>query len=291
MNNEIQTKKINIFGTAYNVFSESCCSQTPKRTLYIDLLNICNAKCNFCSSSCNLKVSPKTLDLFYAEKVILELIKVGAIDKISLTGGEPLLYPHLEELLIFLDSLVDNGLEFYAITTNGVFLPYKKEILENSKVKYINISRHHYNQAINDKVFGIKTLDINNLKKTIYNSKKTYRLNATITDALSKEEDIFEYINFAKKIGVKNILFRKEYKEGKNTQFIDELFSTCLQCKKSTKCECRIKYIDDINVEYRQVDVLSEHKNETCGNYIRNFVLKNDNRLLAGWSEESKKIF
>lgn len=285
------TRKIKIFGKDYSVFSESCCSKANKRTLYIDLLNLCNAKCAFCSAACHQITKPQILNLNDAKQVVLELLQAGAIDKISLTGGEPLIYPELEELLNFLDSLLEQGLEFYALTTNGIFLPDKIALLEKSKIKYINISRHHYDQVKNDDIFGIATLNQEQLQEIILKSQKNYRFNATITDDFNTKQDILSYIDFAKKIGVTHVLFRKEYKDGKNTEHINQLFETCSQCKKSTKCECKIKNINGINVEYRQVNVPLEQQNEEHGNYIRNFVLKHDNKLLGGWSEKSTRLY
>ena len=219
MNEVLKTKKVNLFGHDYDVFFDSCCTNTSKRTLYIELLNICNAKCSFCSSSCNLKITPKILDLNFAKEVIIELLNKNIIDKISLTGGEPLIYPYLKDLLDFLDSLLDRGLNFYAITTNGILLEKQINLLEDSKVKYINISRHHYDQEKNDKIFGIKTKTLKELKEIIISSNKEYRLNVTITEEFNTKEDIIEYIKFAKNIGVRNILIRKEYKNGKKVLF------------------------------------------------------------------------
>lgn len=286
--NLMKTRTLEIFGKKYKVFSQSCCSTTEKRTLYVDLLNICNAKCGFCSSSCNVRKSIQVLDINYAKDVILELIKTGAIDKISLTGGEPLLYPHLKELLAFLDDMMNYGLMFYAITTNGILLPKYIKLLENSKVKYINISRHHYQQNKNDEVFGMKTCDESTLREIVLKSRKRFRFNVTITENLCTRQDIMEYIQFAKKVGIKSILLRKEYLQGKCTEEVDSMFKKYETCKQSTKCECRIKNIDGVTVEYRKVNVKKEMDVEIKGKYIRNFVLKNNNRLMSGWSDHAQ---
>lgn len=287
----IDAKKLVLFDKEYFIYNRSCCSNTTKRTLYIELLNICNAKCSFCSLSCNNNNTKSILNLEYAKEVISELVAKGAIDKVSLTGGEPLLYPRLQELLDFLDSLTGNGIEFYALTTNGILLEKYMSMLENSKIKYINISRHHYDQAKNDRVFGVKTLSEVQLKNIITQSQKSFRFNVTITEDFYTLEDVHEYIKMAQNIGINNILIRKEYQFGKNSEIMDKVFCNYDKCKKSTKCECRIKKINGVEVEYRVVDVEKEKETELSHEYVRNFVLKHDNKLLGGWSESSLKIY
>lgn len=58
------------------------------------------------------------------------------VDKIRLTGGEPLLYPNLIELCKKLSSLVNN----LCLTTNANYLKQKAHLLKDAGVKHINIS-------------------------------------------------------------------------------------------------------------------------------------------------------
>lgn len=45
---EMDCIKTNLFDKEYKIYNQSCCSNTNKRTMYIELLNICNSKCEFC---------------------------------------------------------------------------------------------------------------------------------------------------------------------------------------------------------------------------------------------------
>ena len=271
-------QNVELFGKQYNVYNQSCCSSTKQRTLYIELLNVCNARCQFCFNNAKKDI----FDFSFVKDVVTELAEKKAIDTISLTGGEPLLYPNLKELLALLDSL---KIDFYAITTNGILLKQKMPVLEQSNVKYINISRHHYKKDLNDKIFGVEIDD--NIKETVKNSKKDFRLNVTITDKIESIDDIKKFIEYSKENGIKNILFRKEYYEGYTNDLIEAFFIACDSCKKSTKCKCYVKKDNAINIEYRVVNVAKEKEVEKEHKYIRNFVLKANNTLSGGWSEES----
>lgn len=266
----------NIFNKPYTIYNgKACCSNTNLRTLYIELTNLCNAKCPFCSNPYRTNTN---LDISFLKKVLSELD--GVIDKVTLTGGEPLLYPHLEELFEILDN---SNIQFYALTTNGYFLSKQLEIINNSKLKYVNISRHHYLDDVNNKVFGIK------IPKYVLPDKEI-RLQAVITDIFNSKDDILKFIDYAKSNGINNVLIRKEYFSGLHTDGIENIFSNCDSCKISTKCCCKTKKINGVNVTYRTVDVEKEQKVEKERKYIRNFVLKANNHLYGGWSNNSIEI-
>lgn len=265
-----------IFSKSYEVYNGmACCSSTSLRTLYVELTNLCNAKCSFCSSPYR---SNTNLDISFLKNVLKELD--GIIDKVTLTGGEPLLYPHLEELFSLLD---DSNILFYALTTNGYFLEKKLDVINESKIRYVNISRHHYDDKVNNSLFGVR------IPKYVLPNKEI-RLQAVITEYFHTEDDIIRYISYAHENGIGTVLFRKEYFSGLYTDDIERMFSTCDDCKISTKCCCTVKCINGVKVIYRTVDVNEEQRVEKEGKFIRNFVVKADNHLYGGWSSDSIKI-
>ena len=260
----------------YNIYNgQACCSSTNLRTLYIELTNLCNAKCPFCSNPYKTNTN---LDISVLKKVLNELD--GVIDKVTLTGGEPLLYPHFDELLDVLDN---SNILFYALTTNGYFLSKRLEAINKSKIRYVNISRHHYLDTVNNEIFGIK------IPKYVLPDKEV-RLQAVITETFNTYDDILNFINYAKDNDINKVLLRKEYFDGLYTDGIENIFSSCDECKISTKCCCKTKIINGVSVTYRSVDVKKEQSVEKQGKYIRNFVLKANNHLYGGWSNDSIRI-
>ena len=65
------------------------------------------------------------------------LVRLG-IEKIRITGGEPLVRPKLEDLIRNLSNL--DGIKSISMTTNGLFLRDKVMQLRDAGLKSINVS-------------------------------------------------------------------------------------------------------------------------------------------------------
>ena len=290
--------RLNIFDKKYNVWNEKCCDENSnKRTLYTELTDICNAACDFCSNKDNAR--NKGINLNYYKQVLDELIvNAKIVDKISLTGGEPLLYNDLEELLNLLDSYLDKGLKFYVLTTNGILLKDKMEILSKSKIKYINISRHHFDDYINNLIFKRDVPTIYSLTKSInmmkhyYGFKGDFRLNLTLTEDMDYIGYLEAFIETVRRM-TKHILIRRDYNEP-FPQSLYHFIENNRPCKGkcSDKCQCMVFNINGVNVEIRDVNVIQESNNEAVSQkYIRNFVYSANDVLYGGWDKNSKILF
>src|SRR5207249_3105128 len=103
----------------------------------------CNMQCIYCmpkdtdkdSESRNVDNSlsgrwfPKNELLSYEEFVrISEVMARLGIEKIRITGGEPLLRPRVEDLIAGLSKI--NGIRSISMTTNGLFLAEKADLLK-----------------------------------------------------------------------------------------------------------------------------------------------------------------
>lgn len=126
----------------------------PLRDLRISVIDRCNFRCQYCMPADqfgpDFKFLPKTALLSYEEIVRLAKVFVGlGVEKIRLTGGEPLLrrdLPLLVEKISEIEGLSDIGL-----TTNGVLLPKFAKQLKEAGLKRVNISL----DSLNDELFGI----------------------------------------------------------------------------------------------------------------------------------------
>lgn len=111
------------------------------KKIYIEITNICNLKCSFCSSSSrSLKeMTPKEFE------VILKKIDKYT-DYIYLhVKGEPLVHSHLDDILM----LTTKYHKKVCITTNGVFMKDKLTILKKyDNIYQINISLHSENNKV-----------------------------------------------------------------------------------------------------------------------------------------------
>lgn len=107
--------------------------------LRISITDRCNLRCLYCMPPEGLEKMRHEDILTYEE--ILRLARIAArlgVDKIRLTGGEPLVrrdFPHLLPELMSIPGLKD-----VSITTNGIYLKEHLENIRSSGVKRINIS-------------------------------------------------------------------------------------------------------------------------------------------------------
>jgi cyclic pyranopterin phosphate synthase len=106
----------------------------------VALTDRCNLKCWYCTGREDFQFLPPEKTLSYEELLRLLHIaveKLGII-KLRLTGGEPLLYEHLEELVCELRKMP--SLQFLTITTNGIALKQRAFMLRHAGIDRINVS-------------------------------------------------------------------------------------------------------------------------------------------------------
>ncbi len=105
--------------------------------LRISLIEKCNLRCTYCMPAEGIALTPKK-ELMTADEVfaIAKTFVNNGVDKIRLTGGEPLLrkdFPEIIEKLAQLETEI-------SITTNGILIDRHIEVLKQFKVRKINLS-------------------------------------------------------------------------------------------------------------------------------------------------------
>lgn len=107
--------------------------------LRISLTERCNLRCTYCMPEDGVELSPKSHILTFEEIERLAKLFVNAgVNKIRLTGGEPLVRKDVELLVERIGRIP--GVETLAITTNGLLLPKKLPRLQAAGVNLLNIS-------------------------------------------------------------------------------------------------------------------------------------------------------
>lgn len=125
----------------------------PLRDLRISVIDRCNFRCQYCMPAeifgPDFVFLPKSELLTYEEIDRIARIFVGmGVEKIRLTGGEPLLRKDLPILVKMLSKI--DGLEDIALTTNGVLLPKHAHDLKAAGLKRVNVSL----DSLKDELFG-----------------------------------------------------------------------------------------------------------------------------------------
>lgn len=171
------------------------------KKIYIEITNICNLSCSFCS------IDNRKKEFITIDKLEELLIKINDYtDYVYLhVKGEPLLHPEINKAL----DLCQKYHKKVNITTNGTLLKEKQQELKHQVVRQINISLHSENQKenyledifqtvdnLNDKivVYRFWTMEDNILDKKsteiVEKIKNYYHLSSEIVDKIKKENHI-----------------------------------------------------------------------------------------------------
>ena len=113
------------------------------KVLRVSLLNRCNLGCVYCTENADdLRHANAIAGKVYLENsellnIISRLHKILDLKTIRLTGGEPLLYPKLNEIV---KGIFDLGIEDIKLTTNGMLLDRQAALLKEAGLNSINVS-------------------------------------------------------------------------------------------------------------------------------------------------------
>lgn len=111
----------------------------------ISVTDRCNLRCVYCMPENGVPLLSHKDILSYEE--ILRLVRTAAengIKKIRLTGGEPLVRRGIESLIKDIKSVP--GIETVGITTNGILIPEKVDLLAEAGLDCVNISLDTLNE-------------------------------------------------------------------------------------------------------------------------------------------------
>lgn len=111
------------------------------KTLRVSLTNACNLFCNYCTDqpASDKASQPESNVLSTKEyiKIINGLHTRLNLETVRLTGGEPLLYKDITNLI---EGIREIGIRNVKLTTNAVFLKEKAVPLKNAGITNINVS-------------------------------------------------------------------------------------------------------------------------------------------------------
>ena len=107
--------------------------------LRVSVTDRCNLRCVYCMPEGGMDILKK--DEILSIEEIVEVIKAGAelgIEKIRLTGGEPLVRNGIVELVRLISEI--EGIKEVTMTTNGILLSRYAEALKTAGLNRVNIS-------------------------------------------------------------------------------------------------------------------------------------------------------
>lgn len=108
------------------------------RNLRISLTAACNYACTYCvPDGKRLVAAQDELDADAMARGVAYLIEAAGIERLRITGGEPLVSPRLEP---FLRQVSQLGLDDISLTSNGQLLERKLPLLVECGIRRLNIS-------------------------------------------------------------------------------------------------------------------------------------------------------
>ncbi len=108
------------------------------RNLRVSLTAACNYACTYCvPDGKRLMKAQDELTASELLKAVTYLQQAAGIDKLRITGGEPLVTPKFDEFLL---GVMQLSLSDVSMTTNGQLLERKKAVIRESGIKRLNIS-------------------------------------------------------------------------------------------------------------------------------------------------------
>jgi cyclic pyranopterin phosphate synthase len=132
----------------------------PIRDLRVSLTDRCNFRCFYCLPHGEPPIAPKEQMLSYEEiEYACDIFVELGIEKIRLTGGEPMMRRDIEQIIFKLSQLKDKGLRDLALTTNGYFLPHRAHSLKEAGLDRITISLDSLKRDVFKQMTGVDVLD------------------------------------------------------------------------------------------------------------------------------------
>ncbi|WP_033916324.1 GTP 3',8-cyclase MoaA [Campylobacter sputorum] len=165
--------------------------------LRVSVTERCNFRCKYCMPTNPFEWQPKENLLSFEELFLFVKVAIDeGIDKIRITGGEPLIRQDVDKFIAMINDY-KKGLDL-AMTTNGYFLKDKAALLKSAGLKRLNISLDTLNPK---KAKFISQKDIlgnvlKGIEAGVENGFKI-KLNTVALKGINDDE-LIDLINFAK---------------------------------------------------------------------------------------------
>ena len=167
----------------------------------ISVTDRCDFRCIYCMAE-KMEFLPKTqlLSLEEIDRIASIFISLG-VEKIRITGGEPLVRKNIDSLFSSLSK--NKGLKELTLTTNASQLKKKALMLKSSGVKRINISLDSLDPLTFKKMTRTGVLEdvLKGIEHAVEVGFEKIKLNTVLMKGINDHE-LFELIDYAIKYGL-----------------------------------------------------------------------------------------
>src|SRR5580765_2540782 len=175
------------------------------RDLRVSLTDRCNFRCFYCLPHGEPPMADKEQMLSYEEiEYVCGIFVELGIEKIRLTGGEPMMRRDIEQIIFKLSQLKDRGLSDLALTTNGYFLPHRAHSLKEAGLDRITISLDSLKRDIFKQMTGVDVLDrvMEGIAAAKIANLNPIKINAVVVRG-HNEDEVADFAAFAREHDVK----------------------------------------------------------------------------------------
>ena len=170
------------------------------KKLRISVTDRCNLRCMYCMPQGNDNWFDRSDILTYEEieRLVRIFVKLG-IDKVRITGGEPLLRVDIEKLVSKLASI--SGLKSISMTTNGLLFSQKAKQLKEAGLASVNISLDTFRPSVFKKISGTEGLEkvLDSIKVANKVGLKV-KINTVILRG-QNDDEVLDFAKFARETG------------------------------------------------------------------------------------------
>jgi len=177
----------------------------PIRDLRVSLTDRCNFRCFYCLPHGEPPIAPKEQMLSYEEiDYVCDIFVSLGIEKIRLTGGEPMLRRDIETIIRKLTRLKASGLRDLALTTNGYYLPERAQSLKEAGLDRVTISLDSLKRDVFKRMTGVDVLDkvLAGIAAAKSAKLEPIKINAVIVRG-HNEDEVADFAAFAREYDVK----------------------------------------------------------------------------------------
>ena len=174
------------------------------RDLRVSLTDRCNFRCFYCLPHGEPPIAPKEQMLSFEEiEFVCDIFVSLGIEKIRLTGGEPMLRRDIETIIRKLGKLKP-ALHDLALTTNGYFLPERAQGLKDAGLDRVTISLDSLKRDVFKRMTGVDVLDkvLAGIAAAKNAGLEPIKINAVIVRG-HNEDEVADFAAFAREHDVK----------------------------------------------------------------------------------------
>ncbi len=175
------------------------------RDLRVSLTDRCNFRCFYCLPHGEPPIAPKEKMLSYEEiEYVCGIFVSLGIEKIRLTGGEPMMRRDIETIIQKLVKFKSDGLQDLALTTNGYFLPDRARGLKQAGLDRVTISLDSLKRNVFKQMTGVDVLEkvLAGIAAAKDAGLEPIKINAVIVRG-HNEDEVADFAAFAREHDVK----------------------------------------------------------------------------------------